>query len=63
MKTKPFFFSNYRFITPKLGVLAQAYHQDADPWNDSQDVRGIQIHVGLVLVEILIHVGLEKDFD
>jgi len=63
MKIKPFFFCNYRFVTPKLGVFVQAYHQEANPWNDAQDVRGIQIHVGLALVEILIHIGVEKDFN
>jgi hypothetical protein len=60
MKIKPFFFCNYSFISPKLGVMMRGYHQESNVWNDAQDVRGIQIHVGLLLAEVLIHVGIEK---
>lgn len=59
MKTKPFFFCNHRFLTSNFGFMVQGYRQQANPWNDAQDVKGIQIHLGTFLFEIMIHVGIE----
>jgi hypothetical protein len=40
--------------------MFQGYRQRGNPWNDAQDVSGIQIHLGTLLFEVLIHVGIEK---
>jgi len=61
MKTKPFFFCNHRFLTSNFGFMVQGYRQQGNAWNDAQDVKGLQIHIGTFLVEILIHVGIEKN--
>jgi hypothetical protein len=39
--------------------MVQGYRQRGNPWNDAQDVKGIQIHIGTLLFEVLIHVGIE----